>query len=90
MRMVFENSKEQELNDILEYVSDTNWLKRVRIIPFSSIGKENGILIGLRPDYIEVGENNEKRRGQDVIIGICNKALSKEQEYRAILSPELV
>jgi len=65
-------------------------MSRFRLIPFTSLGKENGMLIGFRPDYIEVGENAEKKGITDVIIGIYNRALSKNNNYSALLSPELI
>jgi stage II sporulation protein GA (sporulation sigma-E factor processing peptidase) len=48
------------------------------------------MLIGFKPDYIEVGENTEKKGVTDVIVGIYNRALSKNNNYNALLSLELV
>lgn len=87
---IFEESKEDDLVCVTRIVSDSNWFSRFRVIPFTSLGKENGILIGFKPDYIEVGENTEKKGVTDVIIGIYNRALSKNDNYNALLSPELV
>jgi stage II sporulation protein GA (sporulation sigma-E factor processing peptidase) len=87
---IFEESKENDLICVTRIVSDSKWFSRFRLIPFSSLGKENGMLIGFKPDYIEVGENTEKKGVTDVIIGIYNRALSKSDNYNALLSPELV
>lgn len=90
IQSIFDESKENDLDSVTKIVSDSRWLSRFRLIPFTSLGKENGMLIGFRPDYIEVGENTEKKGVTDVIIGIYNRALSKNNNYNALLSPELV
>ncbi|WP_010243137.1 sigma-E processing peptidase SpoIIGA [Acetivibrio cellulolyticus] len=87
---IFEESKENDLVCVTRIVSDSSWFSRFRLIPFTSLGKDNGMLIGFKPDYIEVGENTEKKGVTDVIIGIYNRALSKSENYNALLGPELV
>ncbi|HOM02860.1 MAG TPA: sigma-E processing peptidase SpoIIGA [Acetivibrio sp.] len=90
IQSIFDESKENDLDSVTKIVSDSRWISRFRLIPFTSLGKENGMLIGFRPDYIEVGDNTEKKGITDVIIGIYNRALSKNNNYNALLSPELV
>lgn len=90
IQSIFDESKENDLVCVTRIVSESCWFSRFRLIPFSSLGKENGMLIGFKPDYIEVGENTEKKGVTDVIIGIYNRALSKNDNYKALLSPELV
>ena len=87
---IFCDSKEGDLNCVTNIVSKSSWFSRFRLIPFTSLGKENGMLIGFKPDYIEVGEEEERKGVSDVIVGIYNSALSKNEKYRALLSPELV
>jgi stage II sporulation protein GA (sporulation sigma-E factor processing peptidase) len=48
------------------------------------------MLIGFRPDFIEIDRDNEKKGISDVIVGIYNKTLSKNEKYKALLSPELM
>jgi len=87
---IFEESKEDDLVRVTKIVSNSSWFSRFRIIPFTSLGKENGILIGFKPDYIEIGDKNERKGVTDVIVGIYNRALSKGENYNALLSPDLV
>lgn len=87
---IFEDSKENDLMCVTSIISDSRWFSRFRLIPFSSLGKDNGMLIGFKPDYIEICEESEKKDVSNVIIGICNKALSKNEKYKALLSPELI
>lgn len=90
IQRIFLESKENDLVSVTDIVSNSGWLSRFRLIPFTSIGKENGMLIGFKPDYIEIGEEQEKRGVENVIICIYNRSLSKNERYKALLSPELV
>ncbi|MCX7922357.1 MAG: sigma-E processing peptidase SpoIIGA [Clostridia bacterium] len=87
---IFENSKENDLFSVTDIIAKSTWFSRFRVIPFTSLGKENGMLIGFKPDYIEIGESEEKKGVNDVIVGIYNRALSKNERYKALLGPELV
>lgn len=90
IQRIFLESKENDLVSVTDIVSNSGWLSRFRVIPFTSIGKENGMLIGFKPDYIEIGEEQEKKGVENVIICIYNRSLSRNEMYKALLSPELV
>lgn len=90
IRSIFEESGEEDLNGISVAISKSSWFTRFRMIPFTSLGKENGMLIGFKPDYIEIENEDEKKDVSDVVIGIYNSSLSKNEKYRALLSPELI
>lgn len=61
------------------------YVAKLKFIPFSSLGKQNGMLIGIRAEEIEI-ENEEKNVSHNnIIIGIYNKSLTKRGEYRALL-----
>ena len=90
IRSIFDESKENDLAKVTSVISESLWYSRFRLIPFTSLGKENGMLIGFKPDCIEIGESQEKKDINDVIIGIYNSVLSKSDKYRALLNPELV
>lgn len=90
IRDIFEKDSENDLNIVTTAISCSAWFSRFRLIPFTSLGKENGMLIGFRPDYIEIGNENEKKGVNDVIVGIYNRALSRNEKYRALLNPELM
>ena len=71
------NGEDVELN---EYIS------KIRLIPFTSLGKENGILIGIKADSIVI-ENEEIK---NIIIGIYNGHLSKHGKYKALVGLDLL
>lgn len=90
IKLIFEQSKENDLASVTDIVSKSAWFSRFRLIPFTSLGKENGMLLGFKPDYIEIGKDSEKKGVSEVIVGIYNRALSKNEKYNALLSPELI
>ena len=59
---------------------------KVRIIPFVSVGKENGVMVGFVPDKIEVDD----REAKECIVGICENRLSNKEDYHALLNPMLI
>lgn len=66
------------------------YITRLKIIPFSSLGKQNGMILGIKPEYVEIENEDRKIRKDNVIIGIYNKSLTKRGEYRALLGIELL
>ncbi len=86
----FKDRTEENLELLSETIIKTDWASRFRLIPFNSLGKENGMLIGFKPDRVEVGAEDERKDYSDVIVGIYNNNLSCDQSYRALLSLELV
>lgn len=59
-----------------------------RIIPFNSIGKQNGMLIGIKPDFVKVTFDDNERYVKNVIIGLYDKKINKE--YNALIGLELL
>lgn len=59
---------------------------RLRLIPFSSLGSSKGLLIGFKPDKITI----DKRQIGDIIIGISPESLSPDDEYGALINPEIL
>ena len=60
---------------------------RCSIIPFSSIGKSNGIIIGFRPDYIKIYIDDKEEIRRKVIVGIYNNKIAKK---RSIFRPNRI
>ena len=83
-------------SDILEHIDEIltgKWLDnnihnyKFKIIPFSSLGNENGIIIGFKPSYIKIYGENEITRN-DVIIGIYCGKLTKTNLYTSLVGPD--
>ncbi len=85
LKVIFYEKQEDNLNKLLELGHNTN----IRFIPFKSIGKENGLLIGTKIDKLEIHTDN-KIILKDVIVAISNFSLSNDGFYNALLNPELI
>jgi len=60
-----------------------------RLIPFSSLGKENGMLIGFVPDRAEIHDDCGVRVLEKCVVGLYEKNLSKDRSYGALFNPYL-
>ncbi len=77
-----------ESDDITWIVSDlAEKGLSVRLIPFSSLGKENGMLIGFVPDHAEIRDECGIRTLDNCVVAIYSKQLSKDRSYGALLNP---
>ena len=75
------NNISQELQDI--------YISKLRCIPFSSLGKENGMLVGIKASEIIVENEDEIKVNKNIVLGIYDKSLTKKGEYRALIGTEL-
>ena len=57
---------------------------KFKFIPFSSLGNENGMLVGFKPDCVEIYGEEENIRN-DVVIGIYEGKLSKTNRYTSLV-----
>ena len=86
LRGLFNSKNESNLASVLEG-KDGPFYQRIRMIPFTSIGKASGMLIGFRPDNVMVGTETSR---QDIVIGIYNDRLTKDGRYQGLVSPDII
>ena len=79
-----ENILGGDLNKISEHVKN-QYLSKMRIIPFSSLGKQNGMLLGIKIQEAIIEQNAELKKIEKAIIGLYNKKISKTKEYHALI-----
>lgn len=60
---------------------------KIRWIPYNSIGKSNGVLMGIQAEYVKIEYDGDKTTVNNVIIGIYNKKINKK--YSALLGLNL-
>ena len=90
VQKVFEQEKENDLNAIAQIMAISKWASRFRIIPFRSLGRENGMLVGFKPDEIIIFDSDRRIRSCNIIVAIYRKNLSKDGEYGALIHPEML
>ena len=73
-----------------EYISIDEQIPKIRLIPFTSLGRENGILVGMKADAVKINYDGREIYVKNVIIGIYNGKLSKNNRYAALIGLELL
>lgn len=66
------------------------YISKFRCIPFKSLGKQNGMLVGIKADGIEIETEEDSKKTDNVIIGIYDKSLTQRGEYRALVGVDVV
>ena len=84
------NNIDKILGGDLESAESLEYRKRLRFIPFTSVGKQNGMLIGIKPEYLKIIKEEQINVKENVILGIYDKSLTKKGEYRALMGMEFV
>lgn len=59
---------------------------KARLVPFSSVGEEKGLMPGFLPDMVKIDEYKTKR----CVVCISLNKLSEGEEYHALLNPMLI
>lgn len=77
-----------ELEKIPEDVKE-KYISKLKVIPFSSLGKQNGLLLGIKADEIKIEIEDETIIKDNIIVGIYDKSLTKRGEYRALIGMNL-
>ncbi len=87
---IFECCPENNLSAIAEIMAISKWATRFRVIPFKSLGKENGMLLGFKPDTVTIFDSEKKIQLKNIIIAIYRQSLSRDGEYNALIHPEML
>lgn len=78
-----------ELVKIPEEVRNEH-ISKLKLIPFASLGKQNGMLVGIKADSLKIIQDDQEKENKNVIVGIYNKSLTKRGEYRALVGMDLI
>lgn len=90
IKLLFYEKQENNLQNILESTQMNDFTGRLRMIPYESLGRQNGLLIGFRPDKVEITREKDTITLSEVVIGIYNRSLSRNGDYQGLLNPELI
>jgi stage II sporulation protein GA (sporulation sigma-E factor processing peptidase) len=71
-------------------IENPKWIKRCYYIPFTGLGTNNGLLFSIRPDEINLRVENQWQQSKPAMVGLINRALNHEGNYRALLHPALL
>lgn len=90
LQEIIDTNGEVDLSKLDAVIPEEGKIFSFRLIPFTTIGKRHGMLVGFRPDEIIVLAGDQEVRKTDVVIGIYNRRLSPRGMYRALLHPDLI
>ena len=76
-------------DDVPEEIKE-EYATKLKFIPFSSIGKANGMLLGIKADKLVVKSEESSNEINKIIIAIYNKSLTKRGEYQALLGINVI
>ena len=73
----------------LSAFSDTDgWLRRLRLVPFSSIGRSSGLLLGFRADQVVLEQGGHRITGPAVVA--LSRVLAGSGGCQAVVNPDLL
>lgn len=91
IKNMYLDEKEMDLDFMVKVMNEIGDDIKLRLIPFKSIGNENGILIGFKPDSIKIYLDDEiKNLTEDIIVAIYNDKLATDEQYNGLLHPEIL
>ena len=90
IKLLFEQSLENNLEAITRIMAASSWIGRFRIIPFSALEKKDGMLIGFKPDKVRVLMSNIWHEIENVVVAVYNHKLCQNSRYLALLHPGII
>lgn len=90
VRQAFETGEEPELEKLSNLLTDMWWAKRLRLIPFNSIGEKSSMMLAFRPDLVFIQMEEKLVEVRQVVVAVCNRSLSPEGLYRALLHLDML
>ena len=82
--------KNPDENDRLKALSECSWASRLRLIPYSSIGQKNGLLVGFRCDEIIIDPHRLGLSFKNLTIGVYLEKLSSQGDYQLLIPSEIM
>ena len=69
---------------------NVEYISKFKVIPFTSLGKQNGLLLGIKASKVKIELDSNEEELENVIIGIYDKKLSKKNNYNALLGLDIL
>lgn len=81
---------EANKNDTSQWNINTELELRLRFVPYQSIGKKQGMLVGLVLDKVLIHTGKETICNERVTAAVCDNQLSTKEDYHVILHKEFL
>ncbi|MGE5561609.1 MAG: sigma-E processing peptidase SpoIIGA [Chloroflexota bacterium] len=86
---VYAAGHDEDFGRIGETLSGTALAPRARLVPFTSIGRQSGMLLGFRPDVIRIRAPKATCSHTGAVVCLYRGTLSHDRSYQALLHPDL-
>lgn len=88
---LLENSKNMLGGDFTQNGDlENEYRTRLRIIPFTSVGKQNGMMLGIKVDKIKVITDVDEIINDNAIVCVYEKEFSKRKKYFGLVGMDLL
>ena len=74
---------------VMERCQSSFWRRRLRLLPFHSIGNTSGMLLGFKPDRLLI-DNGERIETAEVVICFSAQKIGNSLGCRAIVNPAVI
>lgn len=64
--------------------------KKIRYIPFHSVGKNNGLLPAVTVTGIAISQKNHEKHVENIVVAMVKGSLATQKNYHMILHPDLL
>ena len=69
---------------------EVKYRTRLRIIPFTSVGKQNGMMLGIKVDEVKIITDVDEIINQNVIVCVYDKTFSKSGRYFGLIGLDIL
>lgn len=77
-------------NDLLQALSRSSWASRLRLIPYTSVGRKNGLMVGFRCDQMVVDPDRTNLLYKNLVIGVYRDRLGPLDNYQLLIPAEIL
>jgi len=87
---MLDNKDLPPLDQQINTLTDSYWSTKVRLIPFASLGNQNGMLIGLKPDEVRIKDGDKVYSNSKAIVAVYSRRLYTQGTYQALVHPDML
>jgi stage II sporulation protein GA (sporulation sigma-E factor processing peptidase) len=69
---------------------ESEWLNRIRIVPYRGVRQSMELMLALKPDQVEIRQENQRYLAKKVLLGVNHHTLSNDGQFQAIVHPALL
>lgn len=66
------------------------YISKLKVIPYSSLGKEHGLILAFKPDIVIIKYEDEIIEIKNILIGISERKLFKNTDCKGIINLEII